>query len=186
MQIDLVRTNPRPVLLIKCPKPRRKAAANEVFDRLLKMGLFANFSRGVDIDPLSYILANGCDVSPTNSPMFVADGMDKALSMAERIKLYKSLISTQSRERGPKSALRKGVRKLKTEEKVHFVGTVDGWQSHLVFHVSFRRRAPDDPVRSSLRGGIEALMALAIFVETDAGSEATLSLLKSCKDPIWS
>ena len=56
----------------------RKEAANQVFNKLLELGVVAVTCRGVVLDRPGAILENGCDVSPTDSPIF-ADFIDKAI-----------------------------------------------------------------------------------------------------------
>ena len=192
MQIDLVRTSPRPVLLIKCPKSGRKAAANEVFNRLLKMGLLANFSRGFDIDRLSYILANGCDVSPTNSPMFVADGMDKAVEYGGLNQVIQVFDLHAIKRTWTEISSEEEREKIEALKKKYTSWEVSADGSHIWYSMfPFDERRRTTPYEAAYGWYIpgnawEALMALAIFVDTDAGTETTLSLLKSCKDPIWS
>ena len=82
--------HPRIRLIARLPKPiiwvcdsRAHGIAHDLgdalFDFLLKIGIIAVDSRGVEIGRLEQVLNNGCDVHPTDSVMYIADGLDKAM-----------------------------------------------------------------------------------------------------------
>ena len=183
-QIYLAGKSPRPILLTICDQGSRKKAARQVFRALIKDGIFATCCRGVRLDCLSCILMNGCDVSPTNSPIF-ADDMDKAIEYGgadQVIQIFdpKLLKRSWTEVRSDEDASR--IESLKRYYK-SWETSQDGshiWFSMFAFESRYRTSAyevdygwfiPDDAQK--------ALTAIAIFVETRASADRTIALIEA-------
>ncbi len=67
-----------PVLIVGWHTKNRGALANALFAHLVAMGLIPTACRGVSIDWLQHILEHGCDVDPSDRPIYVAN-LDKAI-----------------------------------------------------------------------------------------------------------
>jgi hypothetical protein len=166
----------------------RKDAAEKVFKKLLEIGVVAVTCRGVELDRLALILKNGVDVFPTNSPIW-ADFMDKAVKYGGKAQVVQ-VFDHQRLKRTFKEinahADPSEIQKLKDTYRSWEI-SVDGnkfWCSMLPFEDGRRTTAyeiaygwfiPDNPWN--------ALIALAIFLETEQEREVALSLLNNWPDP---
>jgi|SRR5689334_15979013 hypothetical protein len=68
-----------PILIVGAASNLRKEAAKLAESWFFKNGIIPCQCRGVNLDRLPDILRNGCDVYPTNSPMFMAADFGKAI-----------------------------------------------------------------------------------------------------------
>jgi hypothetical protein len=189
MKIQILQLVPRPVLIVTCPAAlgARKEAAEQVFNKLLELGVVAVTCRGVGLDRLGVILDNGCDVSPTDSPIF-ADSIDKAIEYG-----------------GPSQVLQIfDIEKLNlsfTEVSVHadpnriqeLKNTYKSWETSLNREKIWFSMLPLEDRRLTkpneaafgwyIPGNAwDALIALAIFVETHQQRDHALGLLQGWID----
>jgi hypothetical protein len=155
---------------------------------LLAMGVIAVTCRGVGFDRLGVILENGCDVSPTHSPIF-ADDIEKAIEYgggAQVVQVFDNerlqrTFTEVSADTDPSE-----IQKLKDTYQSWEI-SLDGkkiWFSMLPFEdgrratpyeVAYGWFIPDNP--------LDALIAVAIFVGTDRERDTALRLLDNWLDP---
>jgi len=190
MDIELLGTTRRPVVITKCPAlwDARKGAAKKVSDLLLKMGIVAVTCRGVPLDRLPVIISNGCDVLPTDSPIF-ADFMDKAIEYGGAAQVVQIFDIDQLKRTFTEVSAHIDSNKIQKLKETYKSWEKSGdrekiWFSMLQFEDQRRTTSHEVAYGWFIPGNPwDALIALAIFVETDQQRDYALGLLGSWIDP---
>lgn len=190
--IEPICTRPVPLIAIKCADGF--AVARQLNDYFIKVSfaydrqLFGYpYARGVAFERLPHILSHGCDVSPSNSVIWV-DCIEKATEYGPVIQLFRTDHLEQTFREVPSTTAAEELARLRATYPT-LLKSRDGtkfWLSRLSEDHGYCGQEPEIAYARYIPGDTwKALLALLVVVPNDEVHTQLTAALAECVDPKW-